>query len=651
MQSNADFGADGGTILTSKITGIIVAIVVLGAVLIPIVNGLADNMGGGSGGGSGGPSSYTNSGDYYYDIPADGIPYFIWFEGDSVNNRMTMDIRVIPNEQTMPWDVTPVKTWTFNYPYSAYIPLATDGNGGVLVDVQIYGADSSDSSIYMTVGGVGAGIDLSEECGMIAVASNGIWTYKYTISSGDVDNGPYYEGECYALNEKSNGPYVYANNPKVVGTTKIIGMDCPVIGSEKYEGDDSTYSVKAYYKYLGVASSLSNDASVIDFYCYGEDVDYELTSFSFVNESDGFIQLGPIDYALEQPDDIASLQYTSPFPFRALVPTVVEGESEPSYASGNNPDTWMKMAYGEDPTFSITLDYVTMMPSMEDWDPIAYASFSVQSNGTMTAPVDDLRDALYEADQSQGQDGGLAYGIVASGTIIPLVAWEDAETYSLIMVDLSQGYFSCEIYEKSDGTYSSESLGSSVTGIEGNGTTITVHYESDEDSVFDLGSLAPLKVYYADAKGGYGVYHASDILNTDGTVKASLYRTSETIHQYYVNAGVGAVSRAYIDGRQVGMYDTGVSIEMKETLTSGKVSFEGWHANIHYQNDTYEEEDIFASSFIFPLHADNDSSEGGSGSGGNSVTGTLLKTIPIFVAVAIILAVVGMFYTREQNYY
>ena len=632
----------------SKAIGIVVAVIVVAVVLVPIVNAAA---GGSGGGGSGETPTYTNTGEYYYrTATADSEDMLVYYgEYDFVESE-TWSAYIGLNDTEI-FSISGVPIWSdaeqVPHEYDVFFPFCQiELNGGIATAAVLgkYEYDVSDEGTH----------NYMYRMMIVAFMPN---SSQSQLSMREMfffdpqdEAEPLPVGLAAAQGLKTyiapDGDYVWAEKPTVTDSTEIAFI---------YDYSDYIYvteSVTFDYGYVGPVNGLKNVHN------YNYDGHWMSTSAS--DEGDSYnatltLSTTPLAGA-ERIESITmdvdwdtSTEQSSLFTAtKMLVPVTVGNEPSTEYATGNNPDTWMKMAYGEDSTFSITLDYEETVS--DDWDPIAYAYFNVQSNGTMTAPVDDLRDALYEADQSIGQDDGLAYGIVYSGTIIPLVAWEDAETYRMIMVDLSQGYFSFEVYDKlDDGYYDSNKLGSSVTGIESNGTTLTVHFESDEDIVFDMTDLAPLKVYYADAKGGYGVYHASDILDTDGTVKASLYRTSETIHQFYLNAGAGAVSKAYIDGRQVGMYDTSVSIEIKETVIEGKVSFEGWHANIHYQNnDTSEEEDIFASSFILPLHADNGSS-GGGGSGDLGVSGTLLKAVPVFVIIGLLMGVVTMFFQTRYG--
>ena len=79
-------------------------------------------------------------------------------------------------------------------------------------------------------------------------------------------------------------------------------------------------------------------------------------------------------------------------------------------------------------------------------------------------------------------------------------------------------------------------------------------------------------------------------------------------------------------------------------LNNGKIQSVSLELNGNTETFDWNGWQIGQVVFYVPMTID----EGGSSEGGSSVLGTLLKTIPIFVGVAIILAIVGMFYTKDQ---
>ena len=139
------------------------------------------------------------------------------------------------------------------------------------------------------------------------------------------------------------------------------------------------------------------------------------------------------------------------------------------------------------------------------------------------------------------------------------------------------------------------------------------------------------------------VFHESDVSDGKWTVLGgSVY--DEYTDDTYTDSSVWA-----LESRENGVWQTSISAESMTVLNTQNVDViqlegQGFNDSFIEYVGTHGYVGGMADSAVL----DGSSAET---SGDGSITDTLIQVIPVFVAVAIILAVVGMFYTREQNYY
>ena len=287
--------------------GIIVAVVVVAVVLVPICNSIADNSGGS-----------VNTGEYYYDIPDE--TYLIWIEGDADDKTITMEIR--PMSMSMTQEINITKSWTFNLPFYTYLPIAVDDSGQMEVWIQIVYLYEGDMYLCMIMNGVSTNVNLQDsDAGGFVVTADGVESFIY--AHNNMEYYQYKSGEYYVINDRSDGEYVCAKNPKVLEDTDIIVMGGQVVGKEQYEVGGTWYIVSTEYYYIGSASGLSDG---MEQHFYGDESEYTSTITSFITDlGDGVLKLGPISYTLEKPGDVNDVSYESPIDFYAVVPMDIEG--------------------------------------------------------------------------------------------------------------------------------------------------------------------------------------------------------------------------------------------------------------------------------------------------------------------------------------
>ena len=138
------------------------------------------------------------------------------------------------------------------------------------------------------------------------------------------------------------------------------------------------------------------------------------------------------------------------------------------------------------------------------------------------------------------------------------------------------------------------------------------------------------------------VFHESDVSDGKWIVSGgSVY--DEHTDDTYTDSSVWA-----LESRENGVWQTSISAESMTVLNTQNVDViqlegQGFNDSFIEYVGTHGYVGGMADSAVL----DGSSAET---SGDGSITDTLIQVIPVFVAVAIILAVVGMFYTREQYY-
>ena len=275
-----------------------------------------------------------------------------------------------------------------------------------------------------------------------------------------------------------------------------------------------------------------------------------------------------------------------------------------------------KMAYGENPTFDITMEY-----SLKTLDEIEYMGQVVQLNAVeMSIIYADAQTVIY-----------MPYSVMMGGSEpLPVILHIDNTTF--------------------DEPYLEEiSIRDSQLRIVSDGTQVNVYESETITYTFDI--VSPC--YYSDPNGEYGCYVNPEVfaliaqdLELDGidytpTYPASLYIT-DGYTPYFVYPPVGDLRLAYGDCGQSNIIESHVkSCTPYYTVADGQISDVGWDYEIdvpHGGESNIRTGTAVGHYMILPNTISGESGgSGGSDSGNSGITNTLIGLIPIFVVLGLLM--------------
>lgn len=285
-----------------------------------------------------------------------------------------------------------------------------------------------------------------------------------------------------------------------------------------------------------------------------------------------------------------------------------------------------KMAYGEHPTFDITMEY-----SLKTLDEIEYGGEVIQLNAVEMAIIyADAQTVIY-----------MPYSVMTSGSYqLPVILHIDNTTF--------------------DEPYLEEiSIRDHQLRIVSDGTQVNVYESETITYTFDI--VSPC--YYSDPNGEYGCYVNPEVfalvaqaveqegMDYTPTYPSSLYISDGYTPYFVYPIDIGGNLRlAYGDCGQSNITESYVkSCTPYYTVADGQISDVGWDYEIDVPHGG--ESNITTGTAVghYMILPNTISGESG-GSGGSSdtgITGTLISIIPVFVVLALILYIVGMFYTNK----
>lgn len=282
-----------------------------------------------------------------------------------------------------------------------------------------------------------------------------------------------------------------------------------------------------------------------------------------------------------------------------------------------------KMAYGEHPTFDINVDLTGMVAL----DEITYEGQTIP----LTAPS--MAIIYADAQTTVYLNAGIGYG----GQIEPMILHIDDTTF--------------------DDPYLEVISVNGLSRVVSDGNEVTAYYTNGEYT-FDIAS----QCYYSNPNGAYGCYVNPELfallaqgMEQDGidyipTYPTSLYIT-DGYTPYFVHPVGGELREAYRDCGQSNITESFVkSCTPYYTVADGQITDVGWdyEIDVPYGGESNITTGTAIGQFmILPNTIGGESGEGSGGSTDMGMAGTLISIIPVFVALALILYIVGMFYTNK----
>ena len=654
--------------LTNKVISIVLAVIVAATVLVPIADGLADA----------GPNNavrsvvgtaeeiYTNTGDYYYSPSDNGditvSIYSVLNDEGTVNETISIFVDVegyevsftgIPNRvENTAGQMDRLNEHVISLPLAwGYCEMegVEDGQNisGTWEEILIlkgsYGRSGGSSpsqyeSYYhwnvlcVDIDEIGGERMVSPPSICSAVSGEGteadpyIYEYGWTAMA-DIPDMPYeFTAKHTKMMLAASGDWVYSENPVysdeyyqfAVGNHYFYDYNsanyyeyieyeaCTLIDADRGL-DESIFSAYLYRTYGYHGRIESDDASIHHAVSsYGDASINKTTSaiytYTYSNQTNqGFLEIEEAG---------------------AIVPVSV---GYTPMQSGTNPDPFVPMAYSSTPgAFRITVD--------AESDGEFLTSLTLDSNGSISVPVGEIADELRNADWDNLTERQ-EYLLISA-------------CYPIYMDDEYAVWYhlggSAYVIHNYDGVNLDVLMGGvNITEVSCDGTNLTVKAEGENDLVVPVSGAN----YHADAHGTYGAYAPVHIYDNGGLYSPA----TETPHQLlYEN--IGTFQYIYGPAAKIGMYDTGWR-EMTpiQKTENGKLTDVGWDYVLHLSmlggGSGYRAEQTIADCFILPIHVDNGGSGGGDDGnpGGSTVTGTIIKVIPIFVFVAIILYTMQLF--------
>lgn len=643
----------------SMAISIIVALIVVGTVLVPIADALANNSGGGGGSAPApAPVVYTNTGQYYYtseleetdeltayyEIIGEGdaqtVSYYVGFNGQTI-----FSVSGIPywnDDDTAPHDYDiSFPLFKFSDPNNNNKEYLVVANGGYIVDESIEGTHHySYAAGAFAIGGMG---------------ENDVYTQGWGIAPSPDDE--------YAVipigNMSSYGmEIIYSIAP----TGDLVWADSPVLYADSvfdayacaYNiGNSVSYFNGVYNLVFGYSGNIAGmsvlDGYNIEEYCEVDvrpTIEYDISTSSVTDE---VTRLNSIGLDVEW-DDGENVQTCAATVSKFIAP-VHPASSTPDAptVSGKNPDpTMMRLSSSVSP-FSMTIEAAVdeSQPFGDYYNCLESLSITT-SNGTFNVPLSgyvsaateiyNQIEALYQMavdeeitfEEFEERSAALytEFNGINAHVIVPLFASHD----TIVTYDCFAGRAS--ILSWNGGGSSSGEL----TSISFDGQVVEMIIDGDQ-FFLPYEGIWEGWMYHADAKGDLGAYYPEDIargLYVPDNASIAPYYYAFTLDTFYhiYNGDDGErpwYNVAIID-------DLRIDGEFVRTMTGNKMTQASWDITITHLRpggNTVEDETDYATFVICPIGEDNGGS--GSSSGGSTITGTLIKTVPVFVMIGLLL--------------
>lgn len=649
----------------SKMIGVVVAFVVLAVVLVPICDSLTDSNGGGGGSGNGsavgsaaGPLTYTNEGDYYYQdydkATADAMAISMSLSsGSDVGMNINIGGYVI-NTPTYP------ATWTSEVgdPNKCQIIIP-------LFEIRQIPGDFNGIMMYLNghydLPGPTYTFDL---CFLVTGTSGGT---PMAVSMGMPLTNEILAGVTSVNTLLGLLPFFPPGTPVTISYDTIrllasegdhVSAKNPVVGNES-----DAWLFNAVYDYIWDENQID---SIYKYYVWWVDGVETHTEISY-NGGSGYSQYGSdptivvnrstiddlsridsftVQYVGTSSNGRAYLEYADVY---AIVPKTVEY----TLASGNNTNNVTAHAtyYETAPNLNIAVSYTTEIREAVIWG----EDDTVTSVDTLTLSYDghsitiDNRANLNEyftrmASATSSDEWREIDDWMYSVNSVPILFNPPVnnETSSLRdrILEIVLPYAMSQAYVE-------DGLSDVPTSISVTPTQVTVTLPNNS---WDYSISGPS--YIISDTGDYGVFSQNNL--SEGVYVGSDILTDFNGPITGQDSDLG-FSQIFNMNFSSSVYETTPRLQDTYALTieDGMLKGIGWNGGYRQtgNNPMSQYGYISAQYVILPLSADGGSGGDSSDDDGDDLgtTGTLIRTIPIFVALGLIVGIVGLFYQNRKT--